>query len=87
MLTERGRTALEGISETDSITFDSHKGFWMPWGCGSLLVRDPKTLHNAFFAEVRTSKDVVMHVIELIRNACDQFRIEKFTSGLSLDEK
>lgn len=47
-LTERGRAALRGIEEADSIVVDPHKGLFLPYGNGALLVRDPKTLRRAF---------------------------------------
>ena len=39
-LTERGRRALRGLERADSITLDPHKGLFLPYGTGSLLVRD-----------------------------------------------
>lgn len=47
LLTERGRRALAGIERADSITLDPHKGLFLPFGTGSLLVRDASTLHRA----------------------------------------
>ena len=44
VLTQRGRRALAGIEEADSITLDPHKGLFLPYGTGCLLVRDVKTL-------------------------------------------
>ena len=46
-LTERGRTALRGIERADSVTLDPHKGLFLPYGTGSLLVRDEQTLRRA----------------------------------------
>ena len=46
-LTERGRDRLRGIERADSITLDPHKGFFLPFGTGCLLVRDPATLRAA----------------------------------------
>jgi aromatic-L-amino-acid decarboxylase len=46
-LTERGRAALSGIESADSITLDPHKGLFLPYGTGSLLVRDVETLRRA----------------------------------------
>ncbi|MGH9456618.1 MAG: pyridoxal phosphate-dependent decarboxylase family protein [Thermoanaerobaculia bacterium] len=44
MLTARGRDAMRGIGRADSVTLDPHKGLFLPYGTGSLLVRDPATL-------------------------------------------
>jgi aromatic-L-amino-acid decarboxylase len=46
-LTERGRRRLRGIERADSIILDPHKGFFLPFGTGCLLVRDTATLRAA----------------------------------------
>ncbi len=47
MLTARGRAALAGLERTDSVTLDPHKGLFLPFGTGSLLVRDAGALKRA----------------------------------------
>jgi aromatic-L-amino-acid decarboxylase len=47
-LTARGRGALRGIDQADSVTLDPHKWLYQPFECGSLLVRDGELLHKAF---------------------------------------
>ena len=39
-LTERGRRALVGMDRADSIALDPHKGLFLPYGTGALLVAD-----------------------------------------------
>jgi aromatic-L-amino-acid decarboxylase len=46
-LTARGRTCLRGIERADSVTVDAHKGLFLPYGVGALLVRDPSDLVTA----------------------------------------
>jgi aromatic-L-amino-acid decarboxylase len=46
-LTDRGRDAFRGIERADSITLDPHKGMFLPYGTGSLLVRDARKLREA----------------------------------------
>jgi len=47
VLTERGKEALVGIDLADSVTLDPHKGLFLPYGVGSLLVRDGSALARA----------------------------------------
>lgn len=47
-LTERGRRALRGIDAADSVTLDPHKGLFLPYGTGALLVRNGAALRAAF---------------------------------------
>jgi aromatic-L-amino-acid decarboxylase len=47
VLTDRGRQILRGIERANSITLDPHKGLFLPYGTGGLLVRDRDTLHRA----------------------------------------
>jgi aromatic-L-amino-acid decarboxylase len=47
MLTERGRARLVGIERADSIVLDPHKSLFLPYGNGSLLVRDAGALRRA----------------------------------------
>ena len=46
-LTERGRASLAGLPRADSIVLDPHKGLFMPYGSGCLLVRDPGALRRS----------------------------------------
>jgi aromatic-L-amino-acid/L-tryptophan decarboxylase len=46
-LTDRGRRLFRGIESSDSITLDPHKGMFLPYGTGSLLVRDRRQLRDA----------------------------------------
>lgn len=47
MLTETGRNVMAGIEQADSITLDPHKGLFLPYGTGALLVRDRDTLRKS----------------------------------------
>ena len=47
MLTERGREAMAGLERADSITLDPHKGLFLPYGTGALVVRDEQALRRA----------------------------------------
>lgn len=47
VLTQEGRRTLAGIERSDSLVLDPHKGLFLPYGTGALLVRDPETLRRA----------------------------------------
>lgn len=47
MLTERGRAALRGIEQADSVILDPHKTLFLPFGTGAVLVRDATALRRA----------------------------------------
>jgi aromatic-L-amino-acid decarboxylase len=44
--TERGRKKLSGIERADSLTVDPHKGLFLPYGTGCLLVREGEDLRR-----------------------------------------
>jgi aromatic-L-amino-acid decarboxylase len=47
VITERGKESFKGLERTDSITLDPHKGLFLPYGTGCLLVRDGAALKRA----------------------------------------
>ncbi len=47
LLTERGRRVMRGIERADSATLDPHKTLFLPYGTGSLLVREGERLKQA----------------------------------------
>jgi aromatic-L-amino-acid decarboxylase len=47
VLTARGRAALSGLQRADSIVLDPHKGLFMPYGSGCLLVKDTAALRRS----------------------------------------
>ncbi|MEP7119754.1 MAG: aminotransferase class V-fold PLP-dependent enzyme [Byssovorax sp.] len=65
VLTERGRATMKGISRADSITLDPHKSLFLPYGTGSLLVRDRESLRRAhavagaYMPPMQTEDDLV----------------------------
>jgi len=46
-LTGRGRERFRGIERADSITLDPHKGMFLPYGTGALVVREGQKLRDA----------------------------------------
>src|SRR5690606_4144244 len=49
-LCDETRAVLTGLSRADSLTLDPHKGMFLPYGTGALLVRDGRTLEAAHAA-------------------------------------
>jgi aromatic-L-amino-acid decarboxylase len=49
VLTERGRERFRGIERADSVTLDPHKGMFLPYGTGALVVRDGENLREAHY--------------------------------------
>ena len=47
VLCPEGRELLRGLERADSITFDPHKGMFLPYGTGALLVKDGAALRRA----------------------------------------
>ena len=47
VITERGKARFGGLAEADSITLDPHKGLFLPYGTGGILVKDRTRLIEA----------------------------------------
>ncbi len=47
LLTEEGKQVMRGIERADSIVLDPHKGLFLPYGTGAVLVRDGQALRRA----------------------------------------
>lgn len=47
LLTDEGKRRMAGIEKADSIVLDPHKGLFLPYGTGCLLVRDGEALKRA----------------------------------------
>ena len=47
LLTDHGKEVMNGIEKSDSATIDPHKGLFLPYGSGALLVKDGKKLYNS----------------------------------------
>jgi len=57
-LTDRGRAAFAGIESADSITLDPHKGMFLPYGTGCLLVRNGDLLRRSHQVEAHYLQDL-----------------------------
>jgi len=50
-LCEEGKRRLVGMEESDSLVLDPHKGLFLPYGCGCLLVKEGELLRKAHMME------------------------------------
>jgi glutamate/tyrosine decarboxylase-like PLP-dependent enzyme len=64
-LTEEGKRILKGIEASHSLTMDPHKGLFLPYGTGAVLVRDGQKLFYAFSADANYLQDVIPSLDEL----------------------
>ena len=71
MLCDEGRARLTGIERSDSLMFDPHKGFFLPFGSGVVLVRDGDKLKAAFRARGAYMRDLDSGHGASVRSACD----------------
>ena len=47
LLTDHGQEVMKGIEKSDSVTIDPHKGLFLPYGSGALLVKDGQKLYES----------------------------------------
>ncbi|NND00896.1 MAG: aminotransferase class V-fold PLP-dependent enzyme [Gammaproteobacteria bacterium] len=47
LLCDDGKAILNGINKADSVAIDPHKGLFLPYGSGAIIVKDPSTLAKA----------------------------------------
>jgi aromatic-L-amino-acid decarboxylase len=65
LLTEHGRRMLAGIERADSVVLDPHKGLFLPYGSGIVVVRDAATLLAAHHYEGAYMQDALSEPTEL----------------------
>ena len=57
LLTDYGKEKMRGISRADSIVMDPHKGLFLPYGSGAVLVKRGHQLFNSFYVEANYLQD------------------------------
>jgi glutamate/tyrosine decarboxylase-like PLP-dependent enzyme len=65
VLTERGRQALVGVGDADSVVLDPHKWLYQPYDAGCVLVRDGDLLERAFSVHPEYMQDTAAQVGEV----------------------
>ncbi len=57
LLTDHGRKIMKGISRADSIVMDPHKGLFLPYGSGAVLLKEGHNLFKSFYMEANYLQD------------------------------
>lgn len=65
LLTEYGQKVMKGIAEADSVTIDPHKGLFLPYGSGALLVKDVQKLYDSQHMSANYLQDTLSATDEL----------------------
>lgn len=65
ILCDEGKKILRGMERSDSLVMDPHKGLFLPYGSGALLVRDKTKLYHAFWYQANYLQDALKSSDEL----------------------
>ena len=59
VLTKDGKRRLSGIEKSDSVAIDPHKGLFLPYGIGMILVKNQKQLNATHFYQANYMQDTL----------------------------
>jgi aromatic-L-amino-acid/L-tryptophan decarboxylase len=59
LLTEEGRQKLAGIERSDSLVIDPHKGLFLPYGLGVVLIKDRSAMRASHYYQANYMQDAV----------------------------
>ncbi|MGA2624967.1 MAG: aminotransferase class V-fold PLP-dependent enzyme [Bacteroidota bacterium] len=65
VLCDEGKKTLKGMEQSDSLVMDPHKGLFLPYGSGAVLVKDKKKLGNAHWYQASYLQDALRSTDEL----------------------
>jgi len=65
ILTDEGSRKLKGMELSDSLTIDAHKGMFLPYGSGMVLVRRREDLFASYYYEANYMQDTLSATEEL----------------------
>ncbi len=65
MLTDEGKEKLKGIEMSDSLVVDPHKGLFLPYGTGVVLVKDAKRLQQSHIYSANYMQDAASATDEI----------------------
>ncbi|MBL6447390.1 aminotransferase class V-fold PLP-dependent enzyme [Fulvivirga sp. 29W222] len=58
MLTDYGKRQFHGIERSDSLVMDPHKGLFLPYGIGVVIVKNGEALRNSFTYKASYMQDI-----------------------------
>lgn len=64
VLTDEGKQKLKGIETSDSVVIDPHKGLFLPYGLGVVLVKDRAALNASHYYTANYMQDAVSSIDE-----------------------
>jgi glutamate/tyrosine decarboxylase-like PLP-dependent enzyme len=70
-LCKEGARRLQGLERSDSLILDPHKGLFIPYGTGLVLIRDGAHLYDAYHARGAYMQDLVGESSRLDQSPCD----------------
>jgi aromatic-L-amino-acid/L-tryptophan decarboxylase len=59
VLCDEGKKNLAGMDRSNSLVMDPHKGLFLPYGTGAVLVKDQRHLYNAFWYQANYLQDAL----------------------------
>ena len=65
LLTQQGKELMKGIEKSDSVIMDPHKGLFLPYGLGVVLIKDRKKLQQAHYYQANYMQDTLSSIDEL----------------------
>jgi glutamate/tyrosine decarboxylase-like PLP-dependent enzyme len=65
ILCDEGKKVLKGMEDSDSLVMDPHKGLFLPYGTGAVLVKDEKSIFDAHYYLANYMQDALRSGDEL----------------------
>jgi len=65
MLTEQGKEKMKGIERSDSLVIDPHKGLFLSYGLGAVLIKNVKAQQDAHYYQANYMQDALNDTAEL----------------------
>ena len=65
VLTDEGKQKLKGIELSDSLVIDPHKGLFLPYGLGVILVKDAQKLRESHYYQAQYLQDTLFESEEM----------------------